>query len=81
MNDREIQLISEAKIVLMRIFIFTNLEIFSKIYLKYFHFFSLRLWNCNNPNDEIEDNGIYDETIVGKRILMSPVDGFEFTCQ
>ncbi len=38
-----------------------------------------KLWNCNNPNDAILEDGIY-EAETEKRILKSPIDGFEKTC-
>jgi N-acetylmuramoyl-L-alanine amidase len=35
-----------------------------------------RLWNLNNPNDRIDEDGIFGEIQTGPRLLRSPVEGF-----
>lgn len=35
-----------------------------------------RLWNRNNPNDLIQEDGIYGDTETGARLLKSPIDGW-----
>lgn len=34
------------------------------------------LWNRNNPNDLIEEDGIFGDIQTGPRLLLSPIDGF-----
>ncbi len=34
------------------------------------------LWNRNNPNDPIDEDGIFGDVQTGPRLLRSPVDGF-----
>lgn len=38
-----------------------------------------KLWNCNNPNDQIVENGIYGQD-VEDRILQSQANGFPLSC-
>lgn len=38
------------------------------------------LWNCNNPDDLIEETDIYTNDYINK-ILKSPVEGFNLTCE
>ncbi|HEY6802034.1 MAG TPA: M15 family metallopeptidase [Pyrinomonadaceae bacterium] len=35
-----------------------------------------KLWNIHNPNDRIDEDGVYGETDTGPRIRKSPVEGF-----
>jgi hypothetical protein len=35
-----------------------------------------RLWNRSNPNDQIQEDGVYGDTETGPRIERSPVEGF-----
>jgi D-alanyl-D-alanine carboxypeptidase len=34
------------------------------------------LWNRNNPNDLIDEDGIFGDVQTGPRLLLSPVEGF-----
>ena len=34
------------------------------------------LWNRNNPNDLIDDDGVYGEHQTGPRLRISPIEGF-----
>jgi hypothetical protein len=38
-----------------------------------------KLWNCNNPNDKIAEDGIYGSGTESK-ILASPIAGFPKMC-
>ena len=38
-----------------------------------------KLWNCNNPNDRISEDGAFGPN-TEKRVLASPADGFPKTC-
>lgn len=35
-----------------------------------------KLWNRNNPDDPIEEDGIYGDIETGPRLLLSPTEGF-----
>jgi D-alanyl-D-alanine carboxypeptidase len=35
-----------------------------------------RLWNIHNPNDPIEEDGVYGDIETGPRLLLSPIGGF-----
>ena len=35
-----------------------------------------RLWNLNNPDDLIDDDGVYGDIETGPRLLLSPIEGF-----
>lgn len=36
-----------------------------------------KLWNLNNPDDLIDEDGIFGDVQTGPRLLLSPIDGFE----
>lgn len=36
-----------------------------------------KLWNLNNPDDPIDEDGVYGEQQTGPRLLRSPIEGFE----
>lgn len=36
-----------------------------------------KLWNLNNPDDLIDEDGIFGDIETGPRLLLSPVQGFE----
>ena len=38
-----------------------------------------KLWNCNNADDKLPENGIFS-TKVEERLLASPIEGFPKTC-
>lgn len=38
-----------------------------------------KLWNCNNPDNKIEENGVYSKKTEDS-LLKSPVDGFPESC-
>lgn len=35
-----------------------------------------RLWNLNNPDDLIDEDGIFEDIETGPRLLRSPIEGF-----
>lgn len=35
-----------------------------------------KLWNINNPNDLIDEDGLFGEIQTGPRLLRSPIEGF-----
>jgi hypothetical protein len=36
-----------------------------------------KLWNLNNPDDLIDEDGIFGDEETGPRLLLSPIQGFE----
>ncbi|EAR89678.2 hypothetical protein TTHERM_01217220 (macronuclear) [Tetrahymena thermophila SB210] len=47
----------------------------TKVYVELFQI----LWNCNNPNDQLQITGIYDE-LTESKLLQTDVNGFENVC-
>lgn len=35
------------------------------------------LWNRHNPNDLIDEDGVFGDVETGPRLLRSPIEGFE----
>lgn len=38
-----------------------------------------KLWNCNNPNDKIAEDGVYG-AVTEARVLKAPAGGFAKVC-
>ena len=36
-----------------------------------------KLWNLNNPDDLIDEDGVFGDIETGPRLLLSPIEGFE----
>ena len=36
-----------------------------------------KLWNLNNPDDLIDEDGVFGDVQTGPRLLLSPIEGFE----
>ena len=36
-----------------------------------------KLWNLNNPDDPIDEDGVFGDEETGPRLLLSPIEGFE----
>ena len=36
-----------------------------------------KLWNLNNPDDLIDEDGVFGDIEIGPRLLLSPIEGFE----